>query len=220
MKQKENEMKTKTTLLFNLIILVLALVTAALFWNALPDAMASHWNINDQVDGTMSKFWGVVLLPIIMAVMLLLFFLVPLVDPLKQNIEEFRPTFNLFITLINGFMAYVYGLTIAWNLGIRFKMSEMVLPGLGLIFIGSGYLISKAKRNYFIGIRTPWTLANDLVWDKTHAIGGKLFIATGILLLLSMFASRYAFPILLVAVFGTVIFTFAYSYFAYSQLDK
>jgi len=213
-------MKTKTTLIINLTILVISLVTAALFWNALPEVMASHWNINDQVDGTMSKFWGVFLLPMVLAGMLLLFFLVPLIDPLKQNIESFRSTFNLFITLINGFMVYIYGLTIAWNLGARFNMSEMIMPGIGLIFIGSGYLISKAKRNYFIGIRTPWTLANDLVWDKTHAIGGKLFIATGVLLLLSMFAGQYAFPIMMIAVFGTVIFTFAYSYFAYSQLDK
>jgi len=213
-------MKTKTTLIINLTILVISFVAAGLFWSALPEVMASHWNINDQVDGTMSKFWGVFLLPMVLAGTLLLFFLVPLIDPLKHNIESFRSTFNLFITLINGFMVYVYGLTIAWNLGARFNMSEMIMPGIGLIFIGSGYLISKAKRNYFIGIRTPWTLANDLVWDKTHSIGGKLFIATGVLLLLSMFASQYAFPIMMVAVFGTVIFTFAYSYFVYSQLDK
>lgn len=213
-------MKTKTTLIINLTILVISFVAAGLFWSALPEVMASHWNINDQVDGTMSKFWGVFLLPMVLAGTLFLFFLVPLIDPLKHNIESFRSTFNLFITLINGFMVYVYGLTIAWNLGARFNMSEMIMPGIGLIFIGSGYLISKAKRNYFIGIRTPWTLANDLVWDKTHSIGGKLFIATGVLLLLSMFASQYAFPIMIVAVFGTVIFTFAYSYFVYSQLDK
>ncbi|HWS24086.1 MAG TPA: SdpI family protein [Anaerolineales bacterium] len=213
-------MKTKTTLIINLTILVISFVAAGLFWSALPEVMASHWNINDQVDGTMSKFWGVFLLPMVLAGTLFLFFLVPLIDPLKHNIESFRSTFNLFITLINGFMVYVYGLTIAWNLGARFNMSEMIMPGIGLIFIGSGYLISKAKRNYFIGIRTPWTLANDLVWDKTHSIGGKLFIATGVLLLLSMFASQYAFPIMMVAVFGTVIFTFAYSYFVYSQLDK
>lgn len=213
-------MKTKTTLLINLSFLFLAFIAAGLLWNSLPDIMASHWNVNDQVDGTMSKFWGVFILPLVLAGMMLLFFMIPQIDPLKANIEEFRPTFNLFITLTNLFMVYVYALSLAWNLGARFNMSEMIAPGIGLIFIGSGYLIMKAKRNYFIGIKTPWTLANDLVWDKTHALGGKLFILSGVAIVFSIFIGRYAFLVTMVSVFGVVIFSFVYSYYVFTQISK
>jgi len=213
-------MKTKTTIWINLAIILISILAGAYFWKDLPNEMASHWNVNDQVDGTMSKFWGTFILPIMLVGISLLLLAVPEIDPLKQNIAEFRPTFNLFITMITIFFAYVYALSIVWNLGIQFKMSQMILPGIGIIFIGSGYLISKAKRNYFIGIRTPWTLANDVVWDKTHAVGGKLFVAAGIITLLTAFASQYAFPIMMIVIFGTVIFTTVYSYVIFARIQR
>lgn len=213
-------MKTKTTFYITVTLVVLSFLAASFFWKDLPAVMDSHWDVNDQVNGTMGKFWGTMMLPIVLLAMLGMFYLIPRVDPLKENIAEFRPAFNLFIVLISLFMAYVYGLSIAWNLGARFNMSNMIIPGIGLIFIGSGYLITQAKRNYFIGIRTPWTLANDLVWDKTHAMGGKLFIASGIIVLLSIFFIDYAFPVMMVVIFGTVIVTFLYSYLIYARLGK
>lgn len=213
-------MKTKTTIWINVAIIVISILAGVYFWNVLPNDMASHWNVNDQVDGTMGKFWGTFILPVTLVGITLLLFVVPEIDPLKQNIAEFRPTFNMFITMMSVFFGYVYALSLAWNLGARFAMSQMILPGIGIIFIGSGYMISKAKRNYFIGIRTPWTLANDLVWDKTHAIGGKLFVVAGVVTLLTVFASNYAFPIMMFVIFGSVIFTTVYSYVIFAQIQK
>lgn len=213
-------MKTKTTVWINVAIIALAIIAGAYFWKDLPNEMASHWNINDEVDGTMGKFWGTFMLPITLVGMTLLLLGVPEIDPLKQNIAQFRPTFNLFITMMTIFLVYVYGLTLVWNLGIEFKMGQMILPGIGIIFIGSGYMMGQAKQNYFIGIRTPWTLANDVVWDKTHAIGGKLFIAAGVITMLTAFASQYAFPIMMVAILGTVIFTTVYSYVIFNQIQR
>lgn len=213
-------MKTKTTIWINAAILVLSILAGMYFWNELPNVMASHWDVNDQVNGTMNKFWGTFMLPIVLVAITLLLLAVPYIDPLKQNIEEFRPTFNMFITMLSVFFAYNYSLSLAWNLGAQFKMSQMILPGIGIIFVGSGYLITQAKRNYFIGIRTPWTLANDVVWDKTHAIGGKLFVAAGVITMLSAFASQYAFPIMMVAIFGTVIYTTVYSYVIFTQIQR
>ena len=142
--------------------------------------MASHWGVNDQVNGTMSRFWGAFLMPLMSLAMLGLFLLIPAIDPLKANIAQFRGPFNLFIVLMIVFLTYVHGLTIAWNLGYTgFQMSTALLPAMGLLFIFVGYMLAKAKRNFFIGIRTPWTLSSDTVWDKTHALGSKLFIASG-----------------------------------------
>ena len=98
--------------------------------------MASHWNANDEVDGYMSKFWGVFLMPLVTLGMLLLFLVIPSIDPLKANIAQFREAFNLFIVLIVAFMLYIHALTLAWSLGYTgFRMSTSMLPAMGLLFI-------------------------------------------------------------------------------------
>ena len=93
-------MTTKTTSIISIILIAIAVIAGAVFWNQLPDQMASHWNVNDQVDGTMSKFWGVFMMPLITLGMLVLFLVIPNIDPLKANIAQFRESFNLFIVLI------------------------------------------------------------------------------------------------------------------------
>jgi uncharacterized membrane protein len=128
----------------------------------------------------MPKFWGVFLMPIITVGMLLLFLVIPSIDPLKANIAAFRPVFNLFIVFIIAFMVYLHFLTLAWSLGYQgFRMSTALLPFMGLLFILVGYMLRSAKRNFFIGIRTPWTLSSDRVWDQTHRIGAVLFMLCG-----------------------------------------
>jgi uncharacterized membrane protein len=188
-------------------------------YSQLPEQMASHWGINDQVDGTTSRFWGVFLMPILTAVMLGLFLLIPGIDPLKANIARFRGAFNLFILLIVVFMTYLYSLTMAWNLGLTgFRMSSAMLPAMGLLFIFAGIMLGQARRNYFIGIRTPWTLSSDTVWARTHSLGGKLFAASGILTILGSFfggmtAFWFVFTPLIAATFVLVV----YSYLLYRQ---
>src|SRR3990172_9478163 len=174
-------MSTRTTIIFSLILIVLAVLAGILLWDKLPDQMASHWNENDQVDGYMSKFWGMFMMPLVTLGMLGLFLIVPSIDPLKANIAQFRGTFNAFIALIIAFMLYIHGLTLAWSLGYQnFKMSIAMLPFIGVLFIFIGNLMRKAKRNWFIGIRTPWTLSSDRVWDETHRIGSVLFMISGV----------------------------------------
>ncbi|HMB22427.1 MAG TPA: SdpI family protein, partial [Anaerolineales bacterium] len=182
-------MTTRTTTILVLILLVAAMLAGLLLWNRLPDPMASHWNVNDQVDGTMSRFWGVFMLPLITLAMLVLFLVVPVMDPLKANIAQFREVFNMFIVLIVVFMLYVYGLSLAWNLGYTgFKMSAALLPAIGLLFIFAGFMLRQAKRNFFIGIRTPWTLSSDRVWAQTHRVGAALFILCGVIAFFGVFA--------------------------------
>jgi uncharacterized membrane protein len=214
-------MSTRTTLIIVSILIIASTLGGLLLWSQLPDPMASHWGINDQVNGYISKFWGVFLMPVITLAMLLLFLVIPSIDPLRANISQFREYFNTFITLIVGFMVYIYGLTLVWNLGYTgFRMSAAMLPAMGLLFIFTGVLVGKAKRNYFIGIRTPWTLASDKVWDETHRVGGKLFIASGLIALLGAFFPDYAFGFILIPILGTTLFTVLYSYYLFQREAK
>ncbi|MCL4273676.1 MAG: SdpI family protein [Anaerolineales bacterium] len=214
-------MSTKLTTILVLILIAAAVIAGALFWDQLPESMASHWNENDQVDGYMSKFWGVWMMPLMVLGMFGIFLLVPVIDPLKANIAKFRNIFNLFILLITAFMLYIHGLTLAWNLGYEFRMSSAMLPFMGILFVFMGYMLRQAKRNWFIGIRTPWTLSSDTVWDKTHQLGSVLFIASGVLAFLgAFFGGTIALYLTLIPMLGSALFVVLYSFVLYQREMK
>jgi len=215
-------MSTRSTTIVVLLMIIAATFAGLLLWNRLPEQMASHWNINDQVDGYMPRFWGVFMLPLISLGMFLLFLVIPSIDPLKANIAQFREAFNLFITLITGFMLYLYALTLLWGLGYTtFGMSRAMLPALGLLFIFIGTMLRKAKRNFFIGIRTPWTLSSDKVWDETHRLGAILFMISGVLAFIgAFFGGTTAFWLFFAPLMGSAIFLVIYSYILYKQETK
>ncbi|MFA5086166.1 MAG: DUF1648 domain-containing protein [Candidatus Paceibacterota bacterium] len=202
----------------SIIVLFISFVTAWYFYPFLPAEMASHWNTQGQVDGYMGKLWGLLLMPILMVFFTVLFFVIPNIDPEKKNIEKFWSEFDKFIIVFNLFMLYVYILTILWNLGYGLNMTAAIMPAFAVLFWFCGSLIGKAKRNYTIGIRFPWTLASDVVWDKTHKIGEKLFKLIALLAFLATFFVNYAFWLLFVPIIASVIFLFIYSYLEYRKV--
>lgn len=205
---------------YTIIILLIIIISFALgfyFYQKMPERVAGHWNSQGQVDGYMPKFWGLFLMPIISLALFLLFLLIPKIDPLGENIAKFRKYFDLFILLIIVFLFYLYLLTIIWNIGKSFNMTQALIPAFGILFYYCGILIENAKRNWFIGIRTPWTLSSDLVWEKTHKIGGKLFKLSGIISLLGLLFLKYALLFVLIPVIITAIYTIVYSYFLYQK---
>jgi len=199
-----------------------AILAGLLLWNRLPDPMASHWDVNDQVNGYTSKLAGVLMVPLITLGIFLLFLVVPSIDPLKANIAQFREAFNLFIILMVAFMLYVYGLSLAWNLGFTdFRMSGAMLPAVGLLFIFIGFMLRQARRNFFIGIRTPWTLSSDRVWNETHRIGAVLFMISGALAFLGgFFGGTTAFWFMFAPIIGSTVFLLFYSYVLYQRETK
>ena len=212
-------MSTRTTLIVSIALIAIAALLSLAVFNRLPDPMASHWGFNDQVNGTVSRFWGAFLMPIISLAMLGLFILLPGIDPLKANIAKFREVFNAFIAVIIAFLLYIHVLTIVWNLGFQgFRMSTAVIPGIGLLFVFAGLLMRRAKRNFFIGIRTPWTLSNDEVWDRTHRLGGTLFKIAAVVIMLLTLVPAVAVYALLVLILGVAVWLTIYSYLIYRKL--
>jgi uncharacterized membrane protein len=109
---------------------------------------------------------------------------------------------------------------ILWNIGIKVGPNVTVPIGTGLLFIGAGILCENAKRNWFIGIRTPWTLSSEQVWDKTHRLGGKLFKIAGVIAVVGIFSQSYAVFFVLVPVLLVAAYTIVYSYFEYQKEVK
>ena len=214
-------MSTRNTILVTIFLIAFAIAFSLCVYDKLPYQMASHWNTANQVDGYITRFWGAFLMPIVAIGMLALFLVIPSIDPLKANIAKFRNYFNAFITLMVAFLVYMHVLTMLWNLGYdQFNMGTAMLPALGLIFVFAGIMMRKAKRNFFIGIRTPWTLSSDRVWDETHRLGSTLFIISGILALLGAFFADYAVWFILIPVLASTLFLLVYSYVLYQRETK
>ncbi len=215
-------MTTKTTSMIVLALIAISILAGVLLWDRLPEQMASHWNAIDEVNGYIPKFWGVFLMPLVTLGMFVMFLVIPGIDPLKANIAQFRDVFNIFIALIVAFMLYIHGLTLAWSLGYQnFKMSAAMLPFMGVLFIAIGYMLKKAKRNFFIGIRTPWTLSSDTVWEKTHQLGSVLFMLSGAFAIVGgCFGGMTAFWLMFVPLIGSTVFLVIYSYVLYRNETK
>jgi len=214
-------MSTRTVIVLSAILILIAALVGVLFYPQLPERMASHWNLNNQVDGYISRFWGAFLMPLISLGLLVLFMLIPQIDPLKANIAQFRGYFNIFILLLIVFMVYLHGLTLAWNLGYTgFNMGSALLPALGLFIFFMGFLLEKTKRNWFIGIRTPWTLSSDKVWEETHRLGATLFKISGLLAILGAFLPEIAFWLMFIPLIGSSLFLVVYSYLLYARRER
>jgi len=198
-------------------IILISFIIGIYFYAQMPSMVASHWNAKGQVDNYMSKFWGVFLIPVILIGLLFLFMLIPRIDPLKENVKKFRKYFDIFIVLITIFLFYIYSLTLFWNIGKRFNMGIFIMPAIGIIFYYSGILMEKSKRNWFIGIRTPWTLSSENVWNKTHKIGSKLFKIAGVITFIGILFPEYTIFLVLISAISASIYTIVYSYLEYKK---
>jgi uncharacterized membrane protein len=210
-------MSNKKTTIYILLLITVSVLLGIVLYPKIPNQMASHWNAEGKVDGYMPKFWGLFLMPLISFAILILFNIFPKIDPLRKNIEKFRVYFNNFIALIILFLLYIHSLTIFWSLGFQFNMTIAILPAMAILFYFMGTLLEHAKRNWFIGIRTPWTLSNDNAWDKTNKLGAKLFRISGIITILGLLVQKYAIWFIFTPIIASVLFLFIYSYLEYQK---
>ncbi len=211
-------MKNAVKISFALILIAFAI--GIYLYPSMPEQMASHWNTKGEVDDYLPKFWGLFLMPIIALACLLLFAVLPRIDPLRNNILKFIKYYEWFIIIFTAFLFYVYLLTIGWHLDYRFDMGAMLAPAIGILFIYIGVMTENAKRNWFIGIRTPWTLSNENVWKKTHKLGGKMFKAAGVIALFGLVFPDYSVWLILVPVLSAALVSVVYSYFEYQKEIK
>ncbi len=184
-----------------------------------PETVATHWNAAGQADGTMAKVPGLFVLPALTAGVLVLLYVAPRVDPLGANVAAFREHYDWFVVLFAAFMGYVNALVVAFNLGYDVNVSRMLYPALGLLFLFVGLVLDEAERNWFVGIRTPWTLSSDEVWEKTHELGATLFKASGVVALLGVLVPGYALWLVVGPVAASAAITTVYSFVAYRRLD-
>lgn len=194
-------------------LIIGAVVISIVAYPDIPERMPTHWGANGEANGWSSRLWGAWMMPLIMAVLWLLLRAIPHIDPRKANYEKFAGMYDAFIILILGFLLVMHGIVIAAATGRDVKMDRIMMPLVGIFIAAIGFLIPRAAPNWFIGIRTPWTLTSDESWVKTHKLGGPLFVALGLLMAASsLIAPEQAIWILVAAAIGIVGFLFIYSY--------
>jgi uncharacterized membrane protein len=180
--------------------------------------MATHFGMNGQVNGTMSTFAGAFIVPVIMLFVLLLFTAIPYIDPLRVNIAQFRTQYDTFVAILMLFFAAVQASVLSRNLGSTLDPQYVIVPAVGVLMFYVGTMLPKTRRNWFIGIRTPWTISSDQVWKKTHELGGTLFKILGIIIVLSTFApTAYMIWIILIPLIVITLGLVVYSYYVYEQ---
>ena len=210
-------MNTRKTVLLGLIIILAAFAVGIYFYPQMPDKIASHWNAQGQVNGYMGKFWGLFFLPLLTLALMVIFIALPNLDPLKNNIADFRKYYNLFVLILVGFLIYLYVLTIIWNLKHAFRLTQYLAPAFGALFYATGVMLHHARPNWFVGIRTPWTLNNERVWQKTHQLGGVLFKLCGVVALMGILFGKYALWLILSPILVTSLYLTVYSYWEFRK---
>jgi len=209
--------KYRIKVVFPIILILLSFIIGCCLYPVLPPNMATHWGINGEVNGYSSKSFGIFFMPILSIFLLILFIILPKTDPYKKNFSEFKKYFQNFVYLIFIFLFYIYLLTLIWNFGITFNLLQFMTPAFTLIFYYAGVLMKNAKRNWFVGIRTPWTLSSDKVWQKTHTLGAKLFKISALISLLSLIYPNLTVYLMIVPILGISFFLYIYSYLVYRK---
>lgn len=209
-------MTTKRTIALITLIALAGLALGLWAYPRLPEQVPSHWNAAGEVDDTQPRAVAVYLLPgLALALGLLLLFL-PNIDPLRANVARFRGAYNWFVAGFVAFLVYLHGLVILAGLGVSFNMTHLLIPPVSLGLAGIGFMVERTRPNWFIGIRTPWTLSSPSVWDKTHRLGGRLFKLSGALVWIGLLLPpQAAFFLTNSAILFTAVATIIYSYAAY-----
>lgn len=200
--------KNRKILLMNSIVILLPIVAGLLLWNQLPEQVPFHWNAAGEVDGWASRPVAVFVTPPILLVLHWVCVLATSADPKKQSHPEKVLHLVLWITPVISIFVHTLMYMVALGKSVRV---EMVMPVfMGLIFIIIGNYLPKCKQNYTIGIKMPWTLNSEENWNKTHRFTGRVWVVSGIVMMLTGFFG--GFWIFFAVVLVMVLAPFIYSY--------
>lgn len=207
---------TSTMLLVSCAIILVMFAISAYAWTQTPagDSVCTHWNAAGECDGRGSKFVGILLMPILTAGMAGLFALIPRIEPRAANLAQSSKAYAVvWIALLLYFLA-LHAILMLDILGYNARMDTAMPVLVGLMFVLIGGSLGHIRSNYFLGIRTPWTLSSDLAWEKTHKLGGKLFVILGLVFMVTPLAMRGEawVGLLIGAILALVLVLFIYSY--------
>jgi uncharacterized membrane protein len=208
--------------LLNLGLVGLAFLAAGAVYPRLPATVPIHWDAGGQANGFAPRAWGAFLMPVVMVGVYLLFTVIPRLSPRGFGVERFGRVYRIFQTAILAFLLLT-SVLVSWaGTGAKVPIGRAVYVGVGLLFVVLGNFLGKVTKNFFVGIRTPWTLASDEVWLRTHRLGGKLFVLAGLGLVVCglLGVGGPLAPLAAVALAGGVPAVYSYLLYRRTMLDS
>jgi len=198
---------------FGLVIAVIAAGISIWAYPQLPPTVATHWNLRGVADGFSGRLMAVSIMPLVIIAMTGVFNVLPRLDPRRANYSKFIGTYWLIANAVILFILIGHGMIVATGLGYPVKIGRTMPIGVGLLFIVLGNYLTRVEPNWFVGIRTPWTLSSDTVWRKTHRTGGWTMVLGGIVIAACAFFPPGAFlPLFIAAVLIMAVIPIVQSY--------
>lgn len=161
------------------LIALATLVFSAAVVSRLPEQVPTHFNMQGEPDDFTGRIWAAFLMPLMAILMYGLFHLFPKISPRRANMDRFEDTYWLIANLVVAFMCALHVLVLGRALGWPVDITSAVLLGVGLMFMVIGNVLPRTRSNWWIGIRTPWTMESENVWRATHRLAGKTFMIGG-----------------------------------------
>jgi uncharacterized membrane protein len=200
-------------------IVLLTALASALAAPEVPAEVAIHFDAGGDPDGYADRSVALASVPLLAAGLVALFAALPRIDPLGENVAEFQGAYDAFAVGTVVFLAYVHGAILAFNLGVEFDLLAALAPAMAALYYAVGVLLERAERNWFVGLRTPWTLADEAVWERTHEHVAPLFKVAGVVALGALVLPEFTLVLLVAPVVLASLGGAVYSYVCYRRLN-
>ena len=183
-------MKLRLPLMMSAVLLALMAAISAWGWLVLPDGarIASHWGFDGRPTETLPKETGLLLLPAIALAICALIAIIPIIEPRRQNLIASRKAFLAIWLGALAAIAVAHALMVMTALGYAIDVPGVLIVAIAGVIAVAGNYLGKVRSNFFVGIRTPWTLSSDLAWEKSHRMLGRLFVFSALITLAVRFA--------------------------------
>lgn len=204
-------------LVMSMLLVAAAFVATAVLYGHLPGRIPLHWDAHGEIDrygGRASAF----LMPCVMAGVLALLAVLPRVSPLRFSVDAFSDTYWYCALVVEGMLATIHAVTMAGSLDQGVDTGRWMLGGMAVFIALLGNVMGKVRRNFWLGVRTPWTLANERVWYATHRLAAKMMVGCSALALVAALANL-RFAALMLIVVGPLV-PAVYSLLYYKRLER
>lgn len=209
---------TRRYWMFGFLLVLVGFAIAAAMYSSLPDPMASHWDMGGRINRTTPRLWGACFGPVMMLVVWVVLGLVPRISPRGFEMDAFARAWGILCLSALGFMLFIEILVLQAARDWNPLSPRPILVGVGFLIAVVGNFLGKMTRNFFAGIRTPWTLASEEVWHRTHRLAGKLFVLAGLVVAVAGVAGVPGWPLLAVPGVAALI-AVVYSYVVYKRIE-
>lgn len=204
-----------------LLIIASMFIISVLIYPHLPDHVPSHWNINGEIDAYSTRAFGAFFAPALTVGCYLLMIVVPLIDPRRDNYQRFTKAYTLLRWSMVVFFLVLYVVMILVALGYSINVGMVVKAMVSVLFLLIGNFMGQFRHNYFVGIKTPWTLASEEVWQRTHRFGAKIWVAGSLICLaLSFVDTIWSAGLFFGSIMVMTIVPIVYSYVIFSKLEN